>query len=517
MHKIVTISAFACLMVLVGLTTGDVRNPGVTSSSTSRYPSAKSATSQSQYDSTNFQLGNDIVTGNVSGGKHFRGVVPYGSAYEFQGVQGSSTLNNFYRRAASVPQGNTQNFQNQTQRYYLPSTSVTSVEGPGGTSGLNMPRIETNPSSYQMNLAEPDLKKVELQQFGRTNPNIANMRPLERDLGEVKTGLEKYLKNIQTPAEEDTETTGLTEALQNAQAKTTFLEPLTAKPITTIKEKQAPKEPITKFQSRFDKPSEEETPTLTKEQPKQDMYSAMLEKIQKQFSEDVETKRLERLQLTEDEKLAEMEKHKQRQEQINKILKQRDIVRSDRMEEEDKTAKELLEQEEQTQDEVELPDTIKSFASAGKDMFNVYMNQAEQFMKDGMFYKAADAYALASAYQNMNPLPYMGRSIALFAAGEYMSSSYYLNMSLRIFEELALFKVSIKDFIGNEDVYNKRLSELGEIQIQSGSPEMRFLMAYIYYVDGQPDKAKDAINDASAKLADDAAVQILKQAIDKNQ
>jgi hypothetical protein len=131
MHKIVTISAFACLMVLVGLTTGDVRNPGVTSSSTSRYPSAKSATSQSQYDSTNFQLGNDIVTGNVSGGKHFRGVVPYGSAYEFQGVQGSSTLNNFYRRAASVPQGNTQNFQNQTQRYYLPSTSVTSVEGPG--------------------------------------------------------------------------------------------------------------------------------------------------------------------------------------------------------------------------------------------------------------------------------------------------------------------------------------------------------------------------------------------------
>jgi hypothetical protein len=98
-----------------------------------------------------------------------------------------------------------------------------------------------------------------------------------------------------------------------------------------------------------------------------------------------------------------------------------------------------------------------------------------------------------------------------------MSSSYYLNISLRIFEELALFKVSIKDFIGNEDTYNKRLTELGEIQIQSGSPEMRFLMAYIYYVDGQPDKAKEAIDDASAKLEDNAAVQILKQAINKNQ
>ena len=515
MRKIGTISVFACLAVLAGLVFGDVRNPGVTTSGVSRYPS--SAVSKSQYDSSNFQLGNDIVTGNVGGGKHFRGVVPYGSAYEFQGAQGSSTLNDFYRRSAYVPQGSAQDYQPQTKRYYLPSSGVTSVEGPGGMSGLNMPRIETNPSSSQMNLAEPDLKKVELQQFGRVNQNLTNTRPLERDLGEVKTGLDKYLQNIKTPAEDGTETTGLTEALQNAPAKKTFFEPLTSKPITANKKEQAPKEPLTKFQSRFEKPSEEETQAIKKEQPKQDMYSAMLEKIKKQFDEGIETKRLEKLQLAEDEKIAVIEKQKQRQEQINVILKQRDAAMRDKGRE-DNAAQELLKKEEQqTQKEIELPDTIKSFAGAGKDMFSVYMNQAEQFMKNGMFYKAADAYALAGAYQNMNPLPYMGRSIALFAAGEYMSSSYYLNISLRIFEELALFKVSIKDFIGNEDIYNKRLTELGEVQIQSGSPEMRFLMAYIYYVDGQPDKAKEAINDASAKLEGDAAVQILKQAINKNQ
>lgn len=518
MHKIRIISVFVCLVAIAGMAMGDVRNPGATTSGASRYPT--STVPQGQYDSTNFQLGNDIVTGNVGGGKHFRGVVPYGSAYEFQGVQGSSNLNDFYRRAASVPQGGTQDYQPQTQRYYLPSTGVTSVEGPGGTSGLNMPRIETNPASSQINLAEPTLKKVELQQFGRVNQNLTNTRPLDRDLGEVKSGLEKYLQNIKTPAEDGTETTGLTEALQDAKAKTTFFEPLTAKPVTTIigEPKPEPKEPSTKFQSRFEKPSEEETLTLTKEQPKQDMYSAMLEKIKKQFDEGIEAKRLEKLQLTEEEKLAAIEKQKQRQEQINKILNQRDAARNARMQEENKTEQELAQQEQEAaQEEIELPDTIKSFAVPDKDMFSVYMNQAEKFMKDGMFYKAADAYALASAYQNMNPLPYMGRSIALFAAGEYMSSSYYLNMSLRIFEEIALFKVSIKDFIGNEDIYNKRLNELMEIQIQSGSPEMRFLMAYIYYVDNQPGKALDAINDASTKLADDAAVQTLKQAILKNQ
>lgn len=293
---------------------------------------------------------------------------------------------------------------------------------------------------------------------------------------------------------------------------------MTAKPVITTKEDQTPKEPLTKLQSQLKKPSEEEkTPTHIKEEPKQDVYSAMLEKIQKQFSKDVETKRLERLQLAEDEKLAAIEKQKQRQEKIDEILKMRDSAMEARMQEEEasKQKESPIVKEGQAKEEIELPDTILSFAGDGKDMFSVYMTQAEKFMKDGMYYKAADAYSLASAYQNQNPLPYMGRSIALFAAGEYMSSSYYLNMSLRIFEELALFKISVKDFIGKDDVYNKRLGELAEIQIQSGSPEMRFLMAYIYYVDGQSAKALDAINDASEKLTDDAAVQILKQAISR--
>ncbi len=36
---------------------------------------------------------NLIVSGNVGGGRHFRGVVPYQSEWEFRGLQGSSSQN----------------------------------------------------------------------------------------------------------------------------------------------------------------------------------------------------------------------------------------------------------------------------------------------------------------------------------------------------------------------------------------------------------------------------------------
>src|SRR4030042_1032326 len=41
--------------------------------------------------------GNLIVTGNVGGGKHFRGVVPYNAISDFGGALGSGTLDNFLR------------------------------------------------------------------------------------------------------------------------------------------------------------------------------------------------------------------------------------------------------------------------------------------------------------------------------------------------------------------------------------------------------------------------------------
>ena len=45
--------------------------------------------------------GNLVITGNVRGGKHFRGTVPYRSITDFQASVGTSSLDSFLRDSAS--------------------------------------------------------------------------------------------------------------------------------------------------------------------------------------------------------------------------------------------------------------------------------------------------------------------------------------------------------------------------------------------------------------------------------
>ncbi|MBN1457030.1 MAG: hypothetical protein JW912_04170, partial [Sedimentisphaerales bacterium] len=91
---------------------------------------------ESSYDYGGY--GNDIVTGNVGGGKHFRGFVPYNSVSDFGGSLGSADLDSFIRRSAGNPYSSQASGVNQP--YYLPSRTVSSFRR-GQTSGLEQPQI----------------------------------------------------------------------------------------------------------------------------------------------------------------------------------------------------------------------------------------------------------------------------------------------------------------------------------------------------------------------------------------
>ena len=43
-----------------------------------------------------------IVTGNISGGKHFRGVVPYNAITDFGGTLGSTSIDSFLRQSSGL-------------------------------------------------------------------------------------------------------------------------------------------------------------------------------------------------------------------------------------------------------------------------------------------------------------------------------------------------------------------------------------------------------------------------------
>jgi len=157
----------------------------------------------------------------------------------------------------------------------------------------------------------------------------------------------------------------------------------------------------------------------------------------------------------------------------------------------------------------------KSFAAYNDDKFNRHMLTAEKYMKQGRFYRAADAYTLATIYKPADPLGYAGKSQALFAAGEYMSSSLFLARTLEIFPEYAKVKVDLIAMIGDKDTVEARILEAREWTERSESGELAFLLSYIYYQMDRMEFSRQAIESAAKKMPNSRAVAAMKKAVEE--
>jgi len=156
----------------------------------------------------------------------------------------------------------------------------------------------------------------------------------------------------------------------------------------------------------------------------------------------------------------------------------------------------------------------KTFASFSNDKFNQHIRAGEEYLKQGRYYRAADVYTLASVYKPSDPLAYAGKSHALFAAGEYMSSALFLSRALEIFPEYARFKVDLVAMVGDRDKLENRIADVEEWLKISGAGELQFLLGYVYYQMGRLERAEEAIEAAYEKMPESRAVVALREAVD---
>jgi tetratricopeptide (TPR) repeat protein len=163
----------------------------------------------------------------------------------------------------------------------------------------------------------------------------------------------------------------------------------------------------------------------------------------------------------------------------------------------------------------EFAKAYKSFAAHSDDKFNQHIRAAEGFMKQGRFYRAADAYTLASIYKPNDPLGYAGKSVALFGSGEYLSSALFLARALEIFPEYAKVKVDLVGMIGDKDTVENRILEAREWMDKSDSGELEFLLSYVYYQMDRLEFARQMIESAVKKMPNSPAVAAMKKAIDE--
>lgn len=134
------------------------------------------------------------------------------------------------------------------------------------------------------------------------------------------------------------------------------------------------------------------------------------------------------------------------------------------------------------QDYVSRP--ITSFAGSSPTAVNDYLRRAEQDMRVGKYYRAAGLYEMASRVDPASPLPVVGQSQALIAAGEYLSAVNLLSNAIEKFPGIAYFRIDLKAFISDPRVIDSRRADLERLLKQNEDYRLRFLLGYLEYYSG---------------------------------
>jgi len=534
--------------------------------------------------------GNLIVTGNVTGGKHFRGLVPYRSSYDFRGRLGSSDFDSFLRRSAGSED---YNYIGKSRAYYSRSRTGSSMT-PGGSFIRSRSRKVNDRVSDK--IKSPTVGRLKSEEAGPlssfTQQNYSGQFEIGKESFISSPRAARYYQNAkkekQKPAVWNrglSSTSGLllddrisekTEAAArfDAQAGRAVFEAGDLRQLSAAKEhiylteqieRDAGLEPGSMTSRRLRRQSsrqefagqlDEADTTNIRQQGSPPENQAGQGGITDPYSQSELLGQELKLGKSGSDKSAGSDfsfpagQAKAAQSGNQKVYNDgavfpgtpyggseqqgRQKPRADWGESKlgsdelsNLKGKDLAFTE--TPDEVvkqrarALLDSYPDFESFCRDKYSKHIRAARQCLREGRYYSAANWYTLASAYKAQNSVVYTGKAHALFAAGEYMSSSLFLKRAL---EKLAEGKAGageglnkkIIKFASNllmvaRDTLESRAAELESLQKSSGSWELEFLLCYVYYQMGREEAAQSRINSLSRKMPEEKAVTFLKKVI----
>jgi tetratricopeptide (TPR) repeat protein len=420
-----------------------------------------------------------IVTGNVGGLAQFRGSVPYSSGYYYRSSS-VSPVDDFLRR--SYDPISSDRSPGRFRPYYDPRRTVTTTT-PSGVGGSTV----FSPLQASQGQADPYTPPMLAQTVGTQY----RPRPLSLSAAELERILSRQMQ-----LREDTDTARKTPSIDE-----------TAKPLERIdqsiffKDYLLPEE--VKEQKQLEEQAEQQQQQTEQEpKPEQRVRDQFIEELQEQLMEE-QNERTAALLRTQPQLTV-----KEADDQTPTVGGRSTL---------DEEAEGPILTDEQQAEAAALLSKYKTFERLAEARSMQYLVAAERFLKEGKFYKAADAFELATVWTPTDARPYAGRAFALFAAGEYISSSRALRKAILLNENVATEKVDLAALIGDRDVFENRLLEMETWQQRSQSGDLAFLMAFVLYQDGQTQRAAEAIRKAIETLPDDKAVAVLQRVILPNE
>ncbi len=494
--------------------------------------------------------GNLLITGNVRGGRYFRGTVPYGSRTSFGAPLGSTSLDSFLRDSASLEDAGRYRSGYFAQPYYSRTGTVaTMAPGRSGIVTPASPRVSGQVRDFYGSEGQPNRRvsvpsELRFERLPGTEGLTAREieRLLESDLraGPVGEGLraDRYMEEIEL----------LRRELRGSRVEQTGREEgLTSKDDLLKAGRQAEIGEMGKEPPRVAR-SEEDLREIIRAAEKRAQQRAEKSDVLEQIKirlESLQDGALEMPSAQETQASAEAEQEVEQaqwakqEESYLDVLGVRDTGSSleeknyewtgwrattpaEDDDEEDATAGQAsaldeinsLSAEEIRAEAKRIMGPYRDLASFSESKFNQHVAAAETYLKQGVYYRASDSYSLALIYKAGDVQAHAGKGHALFAAGEYMSSALFLSRALEASPEYARSAVDLAGLLGIDNI-ESRIADVREWLSRSKAPELEFLLGYVYYRIGRLEAAEAALASASAKMPQSAAVTALKKAVEE--
>jgi len=516
--------------------------------------------------------GNLVITGNVRRGMHFRDTVPYESTTSFRADLGSSSLSSFLRDSAGTEDlGNSAN-RYRVQPYYLRSRTVaTTRPGYPGVfgqerTGFNNNRLQNRNAmgtyvsdsvtqtftGQDTSSTESGLYRAQTKDDNPSQPPIIvkSIKELQRLTQKEKSNLSvedqlllinKYRRQIQE----------LKQKTQKPEDKSQEAD-ITIIPGPVVSESEQKRGPVENYNSfnMFDRSQPTERAKMEVPQTGRDKLKSPATLADEYSQADTITSPDSSLYIDSD--IAAQDKsdslHSDIFEQVKKELE--DLIKIvEPIESHDSASKSqytrtniassssVLGRKEGSLFPFESViigrDELKEFSltdlspgagdiSGSKNnpenfsmsRFNLHFQEAQEHLKNGRYYAAADSFAMASIYKPEEPLCLAGRGHALLAAGEYISSALFLSRAIEAEPEYLKKKIDLAATLGGQHILGSRIADIKEWLLRSGSGQLDFILGYIYYRMGRLGPAQQAIDAAYAKMPRSAAVATVKKAVE---
>ncbi len=497
-----------------------------------------------------FNTSNLFVTGNVTGGRSFRGFSPIRSSTSLQLSLPTAQMGYFHRDTIGINQiTSSQSFMNITP-YFNPASTVTNAGAIG--QGLNQPGSSVpinnfaipdttsstaNPNAFDMSFGTRSLHNVIPNSSIYTPENLSLLRS-ESNLDLLRsTRQREALKNSPVFGKTLTETVTL-------KAPTSLQSPGLYDPYSASSETADRLAPIVR-QSRLlgessTRPTSDELLSSSRDTLSPTAVAPKL------FGPDASTKRdilTGRVvlddstyqgigfpglaQLTDtpkpgqtqtaggtalisetidiDQALAADQFGISRFDALNAALdfvlqyrEQADPSGSEAALQKYEQALQLLEQQTDT--------PVASFAGPTDTTVDELVVKAEEHLHNGEYYQASTVYQLATAIEPKNPLLRLGHAHALIAAGEYMTAIHHLTIAIDSYPAFGYLNMDLSLFIPDPAALDTRRADLERRLEREEDYNFRFLLGYIEYYSNLPQFGLPNLRRAAAEAPDGSVI-----------